>query len=142
MTIQEVILRLISAESWKVGVSVVGAFLMEAFLPMSGFLAAIGLMVVFDWLTGVRASMIEGARFQSKRMIRTVDKLISYGLAIIIAQLIQSLYLPSLPITYGVSSYIVAIEVQSIRENLKRITGIDVLSPLGRLIENLKNRLK
>ena len=115
-----------------------GLYLIGFFAPVAEWLFLVGLFVVADFITGIFASINEGDKFTSKKARNTVEKLAVYGVCILIAKSIQSFFFPELPAMKMVSSLIAFIELKSIDENVKRLTGKSIFGEIIRLFKPKK----
>lgn len=88
----------------------------------------IGVFDAIDFVVGVRASRKLGQEFTiSKAMQRTADKLTWQGASLIVTFLIQHFFIKDIPIFQGTYVGIIVIQLQSIREKIKILSGVDVL---------------
>jgi len=111
----------------SIGASIAGWFGGFLYGPscLSYSLVSLAMLVILDWLSGVRASRYEGKAIESSRLRRTGDKAIGYsiGLAAI------ALFTKEVGISRGVMSgvmsglcwYFMVVELWSIIENLDRM---------------------
>ena len=92
--------------------------------------------VVFaDMATGIIAARKEQQKINSKGLYRTMEKIVVYFCGILIFEGARNTF--SLPnITYMAAFLIATVELYSIAENIKRITGVN----LGVLITRFFNR--
>lgn len=126
----------------------------EFFIGIQGFLFLLACLVGVDWITGVRASKVRAMRkakeegtevgriLVSGKMRKTVDKLISYLLLVVLSQVVVVVFFGwgvGSPLPYVVSAYICYTEYISILENVEEVTGLK-----GRkgIIGYLKGNLK
>jgi phage-related holin len=93
------------------------------FSPAFTMLLAIGFFVVSDFITGMLAAKKRGELITSKKMRPTVTKGIGYMVAILVAHVFQVNFSPSIEIMKIVSGLIALIELKSVDENLRDITG-------------------
>jgi len=107
-------------------------------LPIAWYLVFTVVLVVADLYTGWKASNM---KFISRGIRRTIDKLIAYFIAILIAHAFDLLYLADggLIVSFAVSSVIASTEMLSVYENIQRQTGTGLLSAVKKFINgNLK----
>ena len=107
-------------------------------LPIAWYLVFTVVLVVADLYTGWRASNM---RFISRGVRKTIDKLIAYFIAILIAHAFDLLYLANggLIVSFAVSSVIASTEMLSVYENIQRQTGTGLLSAIKKYLNgNLK----
>jgi hypothetical protein len=98
------------------------------FAPMHVTMAVVAGMCVLDLITGVWASLAEGGKFESKKLRATLNKIIPFQVALLLAFLSEP-YSP-VPLIKPMSGFVVMIELWSNYENLRRITGIDFWNAL------------
>ena len=102
-------------------------------LPIAWYLVFTVVLVVADLYTGWRASNM---RFISRGVRKTIDKLIAYFIAILIAHAFDLLYLADggLIVSFAVSSVIASTEMLSVYENIQRQTGTGLLSAVKKFL--------
>ena len=102
-------------------------------LPIAWYLVFTVVLVVADLYTGWRASNM---RFISRGVRKTIDKLIAYFIAILIAHAFDLLYLAEggLIVSFAVSSVIASTEMLSVYENIQRQTGTGLLSAVKKFL--------
>lgn len=106
------------------------------FAPIYEFIAIIGFMIFADTITGVLAANKMNEQIQSRKLFRSVEKFISYGLGIIIAQIVSCYFLQNFPAVQLMAGFIAFIEVKSIDENICKITGHSIFNVI---LEKLKH---
>ncbi len=116
-----------------------GLYLIGFFAPVAEWLFLVGLFVCADFVTGVFASMKEGILFSSKKARATIEKLAVYGICVLISKAIQSFFFPEIPTMKMVSSLIAFIELKSIDENVKRITGKSIFGEILKIFKQKKD---
>ena len=105
------------------------------FIPIKGFLIFTVFVVFADMATGILAAKKEQQKINSKGLYRTMEKIVVYFCGILIFEGARNTF--SLPnITYMAAFLIATVELYSISENIKRITGVN----LGVLITRFFNR--
>ena len=107
-----------------------------ALAPIKMILIAVGLLVLFDLVTGIWAARRKGEALKSSAMRRTVSKMLIYQLTVISGFLLEHYLLDGLiPVSKLVGGVIGMVEFKSILENASSIAGEDivtlVLSKLG-----------
>lgn len=109
--------------------------------PMIMPFLLIGLFDVIDFIVGVRASRKQGCQFTiSTAMQRTIDKLTWQGASLIVVFLLQHFLIKdAVPIFQATYVVIIVTQAQSIRENIKILSGFDVLKDTMTLISR-KNK--
>ena len=106
------------------------------FIPIKGFLIFTIFVVFADMATGIMAAKKEGQKINSKGLYRTMEKIVVYFCAILIFEGARNTFSLPFNITYMTAFLIAAVELTSISENIKRITGVN----LGVLITRFFNR--
>lgn len=107
-----------------------------ALAPIKMILIAVGLLVLFDLITGMWAARRRGEALKSAAMRRTISKMLIYQLTVISGFLLEHYLLDGLiPVSKLVGGVIGMVEFKSILENASTIAGEDivtlVLSKLG-----------
>lgn len=94
---------------------------------------------LIDFVTGVRASHKKGSTFTfSMAMERTIDKLTGQGAALIVAFVLQKIFLNDLPLMKAIELAIIITQAQSIRENVKNLIDFDILKDTVNLLKRKK----
>ena len=106
------------------------------FIPIKGFLIFTIFVVFADMGTGILAAKKEGQKINSKGLYRTMEKIVVYFCAILIFEGARNTFSLPFNITYMTAFLIAAVELTSISENIKRITGVN----LGTLITRFFTR--
>lgn len=99
------------------------AYCISYFTPAFPLMLAIGFFIVADFITGIMAAKKRGEEIRSKKMRPTVTKGIGYMIAILVAHVFQQNFLPGLEVLKIVSGLIAFIEIKSLDENFRDITG-------------------
>jgi phage-related holin len=94
--------------------------------PISGYILFMIMAVLADTITGIIAAIKMKQKITSRGIWRTIEKIVIAGIAIMLAQGFQVLYLPDVPLTKGVSAIIAFAELKSNMENYYKITGVDL----------------
>lgn len=103
--------------------------------PLYPFVILIIFLLFADFISGTRAAKKRGEKITSGGFRRTVEKFILYFFAILAAEGMAKVFMPSVPITYIVSFTIAATEFKSVLENVEGVTGAGIF-------QALKDRLK
>ncbi len=101
-------------------------FLILYLAPTFDTILIIGFFVFCDMITGIMAAKKQGIELTSKKLRPTVGKFISYGIAILVAHVIEQHFIhdfPSLKVMAGLIAYI---ELKSMNENIEKITGYNL----------------
>jgi len=104
------------------------AGLLTVFIPIKNELFFVGFLVTTDWLTGMSVGIKEGT-FSSSIAIRKFWVSIGYFLGILVARSVE-IYWGTDLIVKAVVAIIAISEIQSLRENVEKLTGVDVLKPV------------
>lgn len=109
---------------------------MSFVLPIGHFLVLTLVLVVCDFVTGVRAARHRGEVIQSRGFRRTTWKSVMYFIAILLSKGMEDVFgIPKL--TYIVSGFIAITEFKSNLENVASFTGTDIWAHLVTRIPNL-----
>lgn len=101
----------------------IAVYLLSYFSPAFPLMLAIGFFIVADFITGMIAAKKRGEILTSKKMRPTITKGIGYMIAILVAHVFQKNFLSGIEVLKIVSGLIAFIEVKSLDENFKDITG-------------------
>lgn len=111
------------------------ASLIVYFSPIIGDLIFVGGLVCFDWITGILKG-IKNHNFKSEIAIRKFWVSVGYLLGLMVVRSIETYYhLENETIVKPVVAIITVAELQSLRENFKELTGIDILKPVVNLFK-------
>jgi phage-related holin len=91
-------------------------------------------LVVFDWITGVIKAHKLGT-ISSRAMIRKFYTGSSYLVAIAVVRWCELYFGSEVPLVKPVIAMIALSELQSMRENVEAITGVDLLKNLFSLLQ-------
>jgi hypothetical protein len=86
-------------------------------------LFGLGFLVLTDFATGMLAAKKRGEVISSRKMRPTITKGIGYMAAILVAHTFEKSFMPDLNCLKIVSGLIALIELKSLDENLKDLTG-------------------
>ncbi|NJO28556.1 MAG: phage holin family protein [Richelia sp. SL_2_1] len=126
MTFVQLITAIMKAKTIKLGISLLLSFLLQHLLPVSHMVSGIIFLVAIDWITGRKASAVEGKPLLSSRLRDSVKKLLDYLLLAITSLVVQEVWLPGFGLVYIVTMYCALTEFKSILENIKRISGVSL----------------
>jgi len=113
------------------------------FLPISGILLMIGVLIVIDTVAGIWKAKKVGEKITSRRLSAIVSKLALYEVTVIMFFLIDVFILNDIILTFFsvpfmltkvVSLVLASIEVMSINESWKRVKNIDLWTSLKNLL--------
>ena len=108
------------------------------FTPILLILFTTGFLVATDLVTGVFAARKRGEAIDSKKMARSISKIIFYFIGIILSRLMEIAFFPQIPVANITAGYICLVEFQSNLENIRTITGLN----LGQAIIDKINTIK
>jgi uncharacterized membrane protein len=120
----------------KITYAICCGWIFSFFVPIKGFLIFTVFVVFADMATGIIAAKKEGQKINSKGLYRTIEKIVVYFCAILIFEGARNTFSLPFNITYMAAFLIATVELYSISENIKRITGVN----LGVLITRFFNR--
>lgn len=101
-------------------------FVVFFFTPINAALVGIGVLLFADVLTGMKAASKRGDRIHSRKLSTTINKMIFYGIAIILSRVMEVAFIDWLPIAQLTAGYIALVEFKSNLENIAEITGVDI----------------
>lgn len=117
-------------------IGIIGTYLIAFLSPINLWIAFVGLFVFADFITALLKAYKLNESITSRKMFTTIPKFIAYGLAVIIAHALFLAFFPEFPAVKLITGFIAYIELKSIDENFKAITGhsffkafIDKLNP-------------
>lgn len=108
------------------------------FSPIYLILFTTGFLVATDLLTGIFAAKKRGEAVDSKKMARSISKIIFYFIAIILSRIMEITFINGLPLANITAGYIALVEFKSNFENIGTITGLDIWKTLISKINNQK----
>jgi uncharacterized membrane protein len=120
----------------KITYAICCGWIFSFFVPIKGFLIFTVFVVFADMATGIIAAKKEGQKINSRGLYRTIEKIVVYFCAILIFEGARNTFSLTFNITYMAAFLIATVELYSISENIKRITGVN----LGVLITRFFNR--
>ena len=117
------------------------------FLPISGILIMIGVLISIDTITGIWKANKLGDKITSRKLSSIISKLALYEITVIMFFLIDKFILNEIILTFfsvpfmltKVTALVLAsIEVMSINENYKIVKGIDLWQSMKLLFARAK----
>jgi phage-related holin len=102
--------------------------------PILTSLLLVGGLVMFDWITGVMKAHKLGT-LSSRAMIKKFYTGSSYLVAIAAVRLCEVYFGDEIPLVKPVIAMIALSELQSMRENIEAITGVDLLKNLFNVLQ-------
>ena len=141
MSIQE--LGLLFKEKIRVLISVIIAFI----APIKPLMIVVGLFIVIDTITGIYKVFKTKEKFSSRKLSRTISKMVLYQACIILifsldklllGELISSFVTVQFFTTKVVAMFLVTVELISIKENIKAATKVDIWEKFKGLLRRAK----
>jgi hypothetical protein len=117
------------------------------FLPISGILIMIGVLISIDTITGIWKANKIGDKITSRKLSAIISKLALYEVTVIMFFLIDQFILNDIILTFFsvpfmltkvVALVLASIEVMSINENYKVVKGIDLWQSMKLLFARAK----
>ena len=117
------------------------------FLPISGILIMIGVLIAIDTITGIWKANKLGDKITSRKLSSIISKLALYEITVIMFFLIDQFILNEIILTFFsvpfmltkiVALVLSSIEVMSINENYKIVKGIDLWQSMKLLFARAK----
>ena len=117
------------------------------FLPISGILIMIGVLISIDTITGIWKAKKLGEKITSRKLSSIISKLALYEITVIMFFLIDKFILNEIILTFFsvpfmltkvVALVLSSIEVMSINENYKIVKGIDLWQSMKLLFARAK----
>ena len=117
------------------------------FLPISGILLMIGVLICIDTITGIWKAKKIGEKITSRKLSSIISKLALYELTVIMFFLIDKFILNDIILTFFsvpfmltkiVALVLSSIEVMSINENYTVVKGIDLWQSMKLLLLELR----
>lgn len=139
MSFIELLGALWKAETLKAGFALLLTYLVGHTLPVSHFVAAMFMLVLSDWVTGVWAAAKRNEKITSKGFRNTTQKLVFYMLAILLGLIIETTFFPDIKLVYYVAGFICITEFKSNIENIGTITGINILEAIKHYLPKAKS---
>lgn len=102
--------------------------------PILTSLLFVGALVMFDWITGMIKAHKLGT-LNSRQMIKKFYTGSSYLIAIATVRLCEVYFGDSVPLVKPLIAIIALSELQSMRENIQAITGVDLLKNLFAVLQ-------
>ena len=98
------------------------------FSPIAWLIVGVGIMVAFDWITGVSAAWKNKTPIMSGGFYRTFVKFVMYAIGIISTRLLEVLLNDKIDIPFAslLAGFIIVIEYKSVMENISKVVGVDL----------------
>lgn len=111
-------------------------------MPIAHFLVMTYVLVICDFVTGVRAAKVKNQKITSRGFFRTVIKLTFYSMAVLLLHGVDTVFLVPKNISFDLAwigaTFISLTELKSNLENISTITGIDIWSQIAQYIPDIK----
>lgn len=101
-------------------------YILSYFAPVYPMMIVIGFFVLSDFGTGIMAAKKRGEKILSDKMKDTAYKGCAYMIALLVSYVFQLVFMPNFEVLKIVSGLIAFIEVKSLDENFRDITGKSV----------------
>lgn len=98
--------------------------------PVHSVMIATGVLLVFDFTTGVWAAHKQGIKITSAGFKKSLWKMLGYQLTIVTALVMEHHLMQGTPVVNVVAGAIGLTEGFSVLENIKKITGVDIMALL------------
>lgn len=102
----------------------------------------LSLMLLIDFITGLRKAKHIGEKINSKGFRRTISKMNDYCLAIVGSQIFTWMFDLDFTLSYYVALFVCGIELKSIYENVSQTTGVNIIGYFKGFIPTPKDFLK
>ncbi len=110
-------------------------------MPIKPLIIAIGFLIFFDFITGVKKAHKNGEKISSKKMANTINKIIFYNVAIFTGIAINSILGTDLVNAVTIiASGIASVEGYSIIENISAITNSNLRDTIGKIFDRHKDK--
>jgi len=119
----------------KITYAICCGWIFSFFIPIKGFLIFTVFVVFADMATGIIAAKKEGQKINSKGLYRTMEKIVVYFCGILIFEGARITFSLPFNITYMAAFLMAAVELTSISENIKRITGVNLMTLITRFFK-------
>lgn len=111
-------------------------FIISYFAPISTIIHVMLVFIFFDFVSGVWASCKNKEKIESKRMRKTITKIIWYIVAIFMAHMMEVTFsLQFLHLAQIVGGFICMVEIKSVFENITKITNEPIFMKIYKLFE-------
>ena len=107
-------------------------------IPIKPFLIAVGLLITFDFVTGIWKAIKNNEKITSQKMSHTISKAVLYQLAIITGLILEYTITNTIPFVRIIAGFLVITESKSILENISVITKIDLINFLKEYLKRSK----
>lgn len=113
-------------------------FLIAYFSPLMPILTGMVALTFIDTFTGTWAAAKRKESIHSRAMARTITKTVMYTIAVILAHILETVFMNWFPAVNLIAGYIALVEFKSNMENIGYITNIDIWNYIKDRIEIFK----
>lgn len=132
------LLLLLKSDLWIFFVSMISAFFLEHVVPISDFLIGVMVLVLVDLYTGIQAAKKRKEKLRSHGFRKSIIKIKDYFLAILLAQIIEKIWLEGIPLVHTISFAIAFVEFRSNLENISEVTDVKFVNVLLSILKMKK----
>jgi phage-related holin len=111
--------------------------LLAYFSPIAPLVNLVIIFILIDFLSGMYASYRSKEQIVSNRLRKTLEKFVFYSVSIIVAYMFQIGFLNWCNLAQIVAGFIASTELLSIYENVKKITGLDLVAKVKEYITRM-----
>jgi hypothetical protein len=104
----------------------IGMFIIMFFAPVKAAIITVIVLGLFDFITGVSASVKQDIPITSRKMYSSVVKVTMYSLLILASHMIEVHLIDYLPLVKMATSTIALVELKSLYENISIVLGLDL----------------
>lgn len=106
--------------------------------PIAMDMYLVGILVMTDWFTGLLKG-IKTKTFTSQRAIRKYWVSLGYLSALLVARMVEVYFMDAIPIVKPMVAIIAISEIQSLRENIKALTNVDLFHNVAMVFKKKHN---
>lgn len=129
--------KYVSQEFWNgFAAAALGVFL-SFMAPVWPFVLLAFVLVVGDFISGVKAAVHRGDKITSRGFFRSLQKFGLYFMVITIAEHMRVIFFPPVPLTQVVAFGICITEFLSLSENVETVTGVNIIRRIKKIIPGL-----
>lgn len=112
-------------------------------LPIKPLLLSVGFLIACDFIIGLYKSYKLGEDITSRKMGHSISKIFLYTLAVVVLHVFETYVLQSgLPLPKMASILICLVELKSIDEHIKLLTGLSLYDKLFKMIKRGSSETK
>jgi hypothetical protein len=111
------------------------------FAPMASMIHVVLIFIVLDLLTGLYSSYKQKIPIVSLKLRRTVEKFVCYSIAILIGYAFEINFAHWSNLGQIIAGFIASIELLSIYENIRVITGLNLVTKVKQVITDSVTKL-